>query len=194
MVRPPPIPIQPGDHGLTVIHVPLPNPITTHYYKLIITQLTMNLRNVGLTRNHQPIPCLSLRLLVVEVPETTGEVQPPIHPPIYDLPSRLLNPLLLSCTLRLVIIRQGIRITLPREHRTGITRIGRDYLIGSDQDHAGCAASPQVDQIVAIARSVVLLPDDLQLLLALLTLDDLVDLSEGLIKCLHIPFLFVKFI
>ena len=83
-------------------------------------------------------------------------------------------------------------MSLPAKHGPWVTRIGREDLGRRDQDHTRSAASSQGDSCIVETSSIRFFPDDPELFLTLLALDDLVDPSEGLREGLGVLLLFIQ--
>ena len=89
--------------ALIIVHIVLPNTITPRQHKLI-PLLPLKLPHVRLTRYHLLV--IRQRLpLVIKIPKRPSQVQPPVDPSHRYHPSRLLYPLLLNRTVRLVVLR-----------------------------------------------------------------------------------------
>ncbi len=69
---------------LRVLHVPLPNPITSHYDKLIIL-VSVELSHIRPPTYQLLVPFQVPVLLVVEVPQTPRKVQTPIYTAVNDV-------------------------------------------------------------------------------------------------------------
>lgn len=83
-------------------------------------------------------------------------------------------------------------MSLPAKHSPRVPRVGREDLGRRDQHHTGSAACPQRNSRIVETSSIRFLANDLQLLLALLALDYLVDPPEGLREGLRVLFLLVQ--
>lgn len=64
----------PGDHRLAIIHILLPNAITAHDDELVLSGLSRNFCHIGPADDELLVVGLRFLFLVVEVPETAGEV------------------------------------------------------------------------------------------------------------------------
>jgi hypothetical protein len=130
--------------------------------------------------------------LVVEVPETAGEVEPAVDATVDDLPARCRYSLSLGLVLGFVVVGKRDCVALAAEYGSGVAGIGCEYFGRGDEHDAGRAARAQGDGAVIEAGGVRFLSDDLQLLLSLLALDYLVDLLEGFDQGFGVFFLFVQ--
>ena len=161
--------------ALAILHVFLPDAVATDYQELVFARIALHLLDVGLGCDHLLVPEERLVLLVVEVAEGTGEVQPAVDAAHCDGASCLPDAVLLNFILGLVVLGKIDGLARAAEHAARVSSIGHDVPVRSHEDDVGSAASVARNLLVLRHSSLLI-----QLFGALLTDDQLIHELEGL--------------
>jgi len=119
-------------HALVILYIILPDTITPHQNELIRLP-TLELTHIRLTRYHLLLVAQIFVALVVEVTQTTRQIEATIHPPHRYHSACFFYTSLFYGWLWFVILREGHGFALPAQNRPGVARIRNIEGTGGDQ-------------------------------------------------------------